>query len=90
MEILQTVLKQDPSNSAANHYWIHAVEASPHPEQALHSAEILGGLAPIMWSDGTGAEQVSHDNFNNWFPHLSPDGKWIAYIAFPPDVAPEK
>ena len=25
---------------------IHAVEASPHPEQALHSADILGRLAP--------------------------------------------
>jgi hypothetical protein len=43
---LQNVLKQDPDNSAANHYWIHAVEASNHPEQALHSAEILGRLAP--------------------------------------------
>ncbi|HKV24319.1 MAG TPA: hypothetical protein VJN93_06980 [Candidatus Acidoferrum sp.] len=46
LAILQEVLKQDPNNSAANHYWIHAVEASPHPEQALHSAEILGSLAP--------------------------------------------
>ena len=44
--ILQSVMKEDPENSAANHYWIHAVEASPHPEQALHSAEILGRLAP--------------------------------------------
>jgi tetratricopeptide (TPR) repeat protein len=46
LAILQGVLKDDPENSAANHYWIHAVEASPHPEQALHSAEILGRLAP--------------------------------------------
>lgn len=46
LALLQTVLKEDPNNSAANHYWIHAVEASPHPEQALHSAEILGSLAP--------------------------------------------
>ena len=46
LAILQTVMKDDPDNSAANHYWIHAVEASPHPEQALHSAEILGTLAP--------------------------------------------
>ncbi|MGB2671044.1 MAG: hypothetical protein WA621_17585 [Candidatus Acidiferrum sp.] len=44
--ILQSVLKEDPENSAANHYWIHAVEPSLHPEQALHSAEILGRLAP--------------------------------------------
>ena len=46
LAILQGVLKEDPDNSAANHWWIHAVEASPHPEQALHSAEILGRLAP--------------------------------------------
>ena len=46
LAILQSVLKAEPNDSAANHYWIHAVEASPHPEQALHSAEILGSLAP--------------------------------------------
>jgi hypothetical protein len=46
LAILQSVLKDEPENSAANHYWIHAVEASPKPEQALHSAEILGRLAP--------------------------------------------
>jgi hypothetical protein len=46
LSILQNVLKDDPENSAANHYWIHAVEPSDHPEQALHSAEILGRLAP--------------------------------------------
>ena len=46
ISILQSVMKEDSENSAANHYWIHAVEASPHPEQALHSAEILGRLAP--------------------------------------------
>lgn len=46
LSILQSVLKEDPDNSAANHYWIHAVEDSQHPEQAFHSAEILGRLAP--------------------------------------------
>jgi len=46
LAILQGVLMEDPENSAANHYWIHAVEPSQHPEQALHSAEILGRLAP--------------------------------------------
>ena len=42
-----------------------------------------------MRPDGSGQEQVTHDGFNNWFPHLSPDGKWIVYLAFPPDVAPD-
>jgi len=35
------------------------------------------------WS---GQEQITNDGFNNWFPHISPDGKWIAYIAFSADV----
>jgi len=35
LAILQSVLKDEPENSAANHYWIHALEASPHPEEAL-------------------------------------------------------
>jgi tetratricopeptide (TPR) repeat protein len=46
LALMQGVLKDQPDNSVANHLWIHAVEASPHPEQALHSAEILGSLAP--------------------------------------------
>jgi tetratricopeptide (TPR) repeat protein len=46
LTILQSVMKDEPENSAANHYWIHAVEASPKPEQALKSAEMLGRLAP--------------------------------------------
>jgi tetratricopeptide (TPR) repeat protein len=44
--ILQEVLKTAPNDSAANHYWIHAVEASAHPEQALGSATVLASLAP--------------------------------------------
>jgi tetratricopeptide (TPR) repeat protein len=46
LAILESVLKDDPENSAANHYYIHAIEGSDHPEQALHSADILGRLAP--------------------------------------------
>jgi tetratricopeptide (TPR) repeat protein len=46
LEILRGVLKDEPENSAANHYWIHAVEDSAQPEQALRSAEILASLAP--------------------------------------------
>jgi tetratricopeptide (TPR) repeat protein len=44
--ILQGVLKDEPENSAANHYYIHAQEPGAHPELALHSAEILANLAP--------------------------------------------
>ena len=37
-----------------------------------------------MAPDGSGIEQLTHDERVNWFPHISPDGKWIVYISFPP------
>jgi len=46
LAVLEAVLKEDPENSAANHYYIHAMEGTDHPEKALRSAEILGRLAP--------------------------------------------
>src|SRR5437870_12150573 len=44
--VLESVLKRDPSHLGANHFYIHAVEASTHPEAALPSAQRLAGLAP--------------------------------------------
>jgi tetratricopeptide (TPR) repeat protein len=43
---LESVLKRDPDNIGANHFYIHAVEESPHPEQAMESARKLAKLAP--------------------------------------------
>ncbi|MBV9508562.1 MAG: hypothetical protein JO323_26555 [Acidobacteriia bacterium] len=37
--ILRNLLLEYPMNAAANHYWIHALESSDHPEGALESAE---------------------------------------------------
>ncbi len=39
-------------------------------------------------ADGSGREQLTFDKYNNWFPHISPDGKWIVIISFPPDIDP--
>jgi TolB protein len=36
-----------------------------------------------MKPDGQDPEPVTSDEYNNWFPHLSPDGQWIAFTAFP-------
>jgi tetratricopeptide (TPR) repeat protein len=44
--LLRNLLAAHPDNAAANHYWIHAMEDSSRPEEALHSADILGKLAP--------------------------------------------
>lgn len=43
---LEFVIAKDPHHPGANHYYIHAVEASPYPERALPSAERLGKIAP--------------------------------------------
>lgn len=43
---LQKVLTKDPKHPGANHYWIHAVEASRNPERAVPSAETLVGMMP--------------------------------------------
>jgi len=43
---LETVLARNPQHPGANHYYIHAVEASPQPEKAVAAAERLPGLIP--------------------------------------------
>jgi TolB protein len=42
-----------------------------------------------MNGDGSNPTQLTNDPFNNWFPHVSPDGKSIVYIAFPADIDPK-
>lgn len=35
-----------------------------------------------MKPDGSAQEQLTTDAYDNWFPHPSPDGKTLAYIAY--------
>jgi Tol biopolymer transport system component len=42
-----------------------------------------------MKPDGSGQEQLTNDEFNNWFPHPSPDGKTMTVLSFLADVKPE-
>jgi Tol biopolymer transport system component len=41
-----------------------------------------------MKPDGKDPERVATSETNDWFPHLSPDGRWIAFLSFGQDVAP--
>ena len=41
-----------------------------------------------MKPDGSDQEPLTFDEYNNWFPHISPDGKWIAFLTFLSNVAP--
>jgi tetratricopeptide (TPR) repeat protein len=46
LAVLESVMKRAPNHMGANHYYIHAVEASTSPERALPSAARLETLAP--------------------------------------------
>jgi tetratricopeptide (TPR) repeat protein len=43
---LEAVLKAHPDHPGANHYYVHALEASPHPGTAVPAAERLRSLMP--------------------------------------------
>jgi tetratricopeptide (TPR) repeat protein len=44
--VLESVVKRDPNHPGANHYYIHMIEASPHPERGLPEAARLETLVP--------------------------------------------
>jgi Tol biopolymer transport system component len=39
-----------------------------------------------MNADGSNQEQVFSDDLNNWFPHISPDGKWMVFLTYDASV----
>ena len=39
-----------------------------------------------MKPDGGGQEQVFSDDYNNWFPHIPPDGKWMVFLTYEREV----
>jgi tetratricopeptide (TPR) repeat protein len=46
LAMLERVMARNPHHAGANHYYIHAVEASPDPARAVPAAERLGTLLP--------------------------------------------
>ncbi|MBI3208673.1 MAG: PD40 domain-containing protein [Candidatus Solibacter usitatus] len=55
----------------------------------IYFNSIRSGLMQIwrMKPDGSEQEQVTPDDgYNNWFPHLSPDGQRMVFITFEKDV----
>lgn len=46
VKVLERALARQRDHIGALHYYLHAIEASPHPERALAAAKRLEGLAP--------------------------------------------
>jgi Tol biopolymer transport system component len=55
---------------------------------AIYFNSVRSGSMQIwrMKPDGSDPVQVTSDGFHNWFPHLSPDGRWIVFISYGPEV----
>ena len=61
---------------------------SPDGKYIYFNSDRAGGPMQIwrMRADGSHPEQVTHDEFNNWTPHPSPDGKSILILSYDKDV----
>src|SRR5690242_9983783 len=66
---LDAVLKLNPRHPFANHLYIHAVEASPHPERANAAADRLRNLQPGL---GHNTHMPSHIDIRT--------GRWLEAI----------
>jgi TolB protein len=55
------------------------------PDGAIYFNSDRSGAMQIwrMNPDGTHAEQLTHDETNDWFPHVSFDGKQMVYLTCP-------
>ena len=64
-------------------------EYSPDGEFIYFNSNRTGAMQ--LWrmrADGSEETQITFDeNFNDWFPHISPDGEWILFLSYGTDVA---
>lgn len=66
---------------------VDGAEYSPDGKYIYYNGSSSGTMQ--IWRmkpDGSEKEQLTFNANNDWFPHISPDGKWIVYISFPPDI----
>ena len=94
---LERTLKKHPDHLGANHYYIHAVEASPRPELALPSARRLAALAPEqghlvhmpshiyvrtgMYHDSSGANQAAIKSDQDFLAKSHEAGVYLVMYA---------
>lgn len=63
-------------------------EYSPDGKTIYFNSDRLGPM--LIWKmnpDGAGQAPVTYDEmYNDWFPHPSPDGKWIVFLSYDASV----
>jgi Tol biopolymer transport system component len=74
------------TNTGPNEH-VDGCEYSPDGKYIYYNGSQSGTMQVWrMKPDGSAKEQITFDENNNWFPHISPDGKWMVYISFAPEV----
>lgn len=64
-------------------------ECSPDGKYIYYNCTASGNMQ--LWRmkmDGSEQMQLTFDEYNNWFAHVSPDNKWIAFLSFDNSVDP--
>jgi dipeptidyl aminopeptidase/acylaminoacyl peptidase len=62
-------------------------EFSPDGKHIFFNSDRTGRMQ--IWrmkTDGSEQEQVFEDESNNWFPHISPDGRQLVFLSYGKDV----
>ena len=61
---------------------------SPDGQYIYFNSDRGGGTMQIwrIHADGSHPEQITFDEHNNWTPHPSPDGKWLAFFSYDKSV----
>ena len=63
--------------------------AGVHARRQVHLLQLGAERDDADVADEAGRQRSGADHqrrVNNWFPHVSPDGQWIAFISFPKEV----
>jgi Tol biopolymer transport system component len=84
---VETGKEEDLTKNTTGH--VDGCEYSPDGKYIYYNGNQSGTMQ--IWRmkpDGTEKEQLTFDEYNNWFPHISPDGKWMSIISFPTDIDP--
>lgn len=84
---INTKVETPLTQNTAGH--VDGPEYSPDGKYIYYNANPTGTMQ--IWRmkpDGSAQEQLTFDEYHNWFPHISPDGKWMTMISFPTNIDP--
>ncbi len=89
LNVFKKTLSGSKSTQLTFHTRGHAdgAEYSPDGRYIYYNSNVSGTMQIYrMKADGKDQEQLTFGSGNNWFPHPSPDNKWLAFLTYPYQV----